>query len=171
MSLFSLQQTTSAGISPGATVADNVMASMGLPANALDKAGRGLIIFAAGSFAATGNNKTIKVIFNPASAVVGSTVGASGTTILSTAVITTNGGGWVLEARVFKYGIPGSNTQIGYGVSTAGPASQAAGAVQVTAPALITATESGVIWLAVTANCATAVSDVVLNVFNVMETD
>ena len=45
------------------------------------------------------------------------------------------------------------------------------GAVQVTAPALITATETGVIWLAITANCATATTDVVLNLFNVMGTD
>lgn len=171
MSLLLFQQTSAAGVGPGATAADNVIASMALPANAFDKAGRGIIIVAAGSFAANGNNKTLKLIVNPASAVVGSTVGASGTTIISTAVITTNGGGWHLTGHVFKYGLPGSNTQIGQGSSIVGPASQASGAVQVTAPALITATESGVIWLALTANCATATTDVLMNLFNVIGTD
>lgn len=151
------------GVSPGATGADNVLAVYTIPANAFDVSGRGVTITAQGSFGATGNNKRIKIIFNPASAVVGSTVGASGTTIADTGTVATNGGGWSLQGSVFKYGAAGSNTQLGLHQQA-----QVGGAVSaLLAPANITATESGAILVAVTGNATTATSDIVLNFIEV----
>ena len=153
------RQISSAGVSPGATGADNVLAVYSLPPSSFDQANRGIQITAAGSFAATGNNKRIKIIFNPASAVVGSTVGAGGTTIADTNTVATNGGGWELTANVFKYGANASNTQIGIHSQA-----QIGGAVAaLLAPSLITATESGAILIAITGNATTATSDIVFN--------
>lgn len=152
-------QIASAGVQPGATGADNVLAVFSLPANLFDKAGRGIAITASGSFGATANTKRVKVIVNPASAVVGSTVGASGVTVCDTAAVTTNGGGWQLTASVFKYGAAGSNTQIGFH----NQAQVGAAVAAMLAPSLITATESGAILVAVTGNATTAASDIVFN--------
>ena len=152
------RQISSAGVSPGATTADNVVAVYSMPANAFDVLGRGVQITAAGSFAANGNSKTIKIIYNATTAVVGSTV-TGGTAIATTGAVTTSGGGWQLSANVFKYGANGSNTQIAIHSQ-----SQVGAAVSgLTAPALVTATENGAILIAITANCATATSDVVFN--------
>src|ERR1700732_4483150 len=62
-----------APVNPGATGADNVLAVYSLPANTFDIAGRSISIRAMGSIATGTNNKTVKIIFNPATAVVGST--------------------------------------------------------------------------------------------------
>src|SRR5258708_7812089 len=105
-------QVSSAGVNPGATGVDNVLAVYALPGNAFDVAGRGISITAAGAFAGNGNNKRLKIIFNATSAVVGSTV-AGGTVICDTGTVAQNGGGWQLMASVFKYGTAGSNTQLG----------------------------------------------------------
>lgn len=148
-------QFSSTGVSPAATGADKVVASYTLPASFFDQAGRGLKIRARGSFGATGNNKDIKIIFNPASATVGSTVGAGGTTIADTGTVTQNGGGWSIEGTVFKYGAAASNTQLG----TNGPMQPGTPV----APTLITATESGAIFVAITANATTATTDIVFN--------
>lgn len=153
------KQISSAGVNPGATGADNVLAVASIPASAFDGIGnREVEILAFGSFGATGNNKRVKIIVNPASAVVGSTVGAGGTTIADTGSVTTNAGGWKLHSSVAKYGALGSNTQIGFNWENA------AGAyVQPLAPALVTAAESGAILVAVTGNATTAASDIVFN--------
>lgn len=152
-------QLVAAGVNPGATAADNVLAVYSLPAASLSAAGKGIAIAARGSFGATGNNKRIKIIANPATAVVGSTVGASGTTIADTGTVTTNGGGWSIGAELYKYGALGSNTQIGMNTQNlAGAASPA-----LLAPALVTAVESGAILIAVTGNAATVVGDIALN--------
>jgi len=155
-------QVSSAGVQPGVTGADNVLAVYSLPSNAFDVAGRGISITAAGSFGSTANNKRVKIIFNPATAVVGSTVGGGGSTICDTGTVTQNAGGWQLMASVFKYGAAGSNTQIGIHnqaiVSTA---------VAPVAPSLITAVESGAILVAVTGNATTAASDIVFNFLEV----
>lgn len=156
-------QVSSAGVQPGATGADNVLAVFSIPASAFDKAGRGIQIRAHGSFGSTANNKRIKIIFNPSAAVVGSTV-TGGTTIADTGTVATNGGGWSLGASVFKYGNAGSNTQLGVNLQNlAGAASSA-----LLAPAAITATESGAILVAVTGNATTAASDVVFNLLQVL---
>jgi len=155
-------QVASAGVQPGATGADNVLAVFSLPSNAFDVAGRGISITAAGSFGGTANNKRVKIIFNPSTAVVGSTVGGGGSIICDTGAITQNGGGWQLMASVFKYGAAGSNTQIGIHnqaiVSTA---------VAPVAPSLSTAIESGPILIAVTGNATTAVTDILFNFLEV----
>lgn len=153
------RQISSAGINPGATGADNVLAVYSLPASSFDQALRGLQITAAGSFGATNNNKRVKIIFNPATAVVGSTVGAGGTTIADTGTVTTNGGGWEVAANVFKYGAGGSNTQIGIHSQAQVGAAVAA----LLAPSLITATESGAILIAITGNATTVASDIAFN--------
>jgi hypothetical protein len=152
-------QISSAGVNPGATAADNVLAVYSIPAATFDQAGRGVQITAAGSFAATGNNKRVKIIVNPATAVVGSTVGASGTTICDTGTVATNNTGWQLQGSVFKYGAAASNTQIGIH----NQAQIGAAVASMLAPSLITATESGAVLVAVTGNATTAATDIVFN--------
>jgi hypothetical protein len=150
-------QVSSAGINPGGTAADNVLASFLLPANCLDLVGRGLYVTASGSFAATGNNKTIKLLWNPATATVGSTVGAGSSLICSTGVTAQNGGGWLVSGQVFKYGAASHqilmNTGTAVGTTHQGTA----------APVLATADETTAIWIAVTGNAATAATDIVFN--------
>ena len=152
------RQISSAGVNPGSTGNDNVLAVYTLPASSFDILGRGLQITAMGSFGATANNKTIKIIFNAATAVVGSAV-TGGTTVCSTGVQATNGGGWMVSAAVFKYGANGSNTQIGMNTGMVAGASH----LGVAAPVLITATESGATLIAITGNAATATSDIAFN--------
>src|SRR5229473_3962336 len=82
-------QVSSAGVQPGATGADNVLAVYSLPSNAFDVAGRGISITAAGSFGATANNKRVKIVFNATTAVVGSTV-TGGTVICDTGTVAQN---------------------------------------------------------------------------------
>jgi hypothetical protein len=156
------RQISSAGIQPGATAADNVLAVYSLPAGAFDVAGRGLCITAQGSFGATANNKRIKLIFNATTAVVGSTV-TGGTTIADSGTVATNGGGWSLQANVFKYGAAGSNNQIGLHQQAQIGAATAA----LLAPSLITATEANAILVAVTGNATTAASDILFNFLEV----
>lgn len=148
-------------VSPGATGADNVIFVYSMPANSFDASGRGVTITAAGNFAANGNTKTVKMILNPSTAVVGSTVGAGGTTIASTGAVTQNGGAWVMNASLFKRGANGSNTQVAVpgGVVLSGSHAGATAAC-----AEVTATESGAILIAITGNAATTATDI-LGVF------
>jgi hypothetical protein len=154
------RQINAAGINPGGTAADNVLAAYTLPANSFDGvSNRGLQITAMGSFAANGNNKRVKIIFNPASATVGSTVGASGTSVADTGTVTTSGGGWVVSGAVFKYGAANSNTQICLNTGCIAGTTHLGTA----APALATATENANILVAVTGNATTATTDIVFN--------
>lgn len=152
------RQLSVAGVQPGTTANDNVLAFFSLPAGSLDALGRGLTITAQGSFAATNNAKRLKLIFNATTAVVGSAV-TGGTTIADTGSLTTtsNAGGWSIQANVFKTGALGSNTQLGLHQLTQ-PA-----AVLPTAPAAIAAVESGAILIAVTGAAATATTDITFN--------
>ena len=159
-------QLSAAGINPGATGIDSVLAVYALPANSFDNAGRGVSITAMGSFGATANNKRLKIVYNPTAAVVGSAV-TGGTTIADTGTVTTNGGGWALQAQVFKQGSGGANTQLALH-----QAAQVGGALGVLlAPTQVTGTESGPILIAVTGNAATAVSDIALNFFEANATN
>lgn len=152
-------QIVSAGVNPGATGADNVLAVFTLPANVFDQSGRGVSFLAEGSFGATVNNKQVKIIFNPSAAVVGSTVGSGGTTIADTGTVATNNLGWSVQANVFKYGAAGSNTQIGLHEQA-----QTGGTVSsLLKPSLITAVENAPILVAVTGNATTAATDIVFN--------
>ena len=156
-------QIASGGITPGATGADNVLAVYSLPGFSFDNAGRGLWIEAAGSFAATANTKRLKIVVNPASAVVGSTVGGSGVTIADSGAVTTNGGGWFLSAGIYKYGTGGANTQLGVHQQALVGAASAA----LLAPSAIAATESGAILIAITGNATTAATDIVFNMLQI----
>lgn len=152
------RQLSLAGISPGSIGNDNVLAVYTLPANSFDISGRGITITAAGSFGATVNNKTIKLIFNATTAVVGTAV-TGGTTIASTGVVATNGGGWEIGGNVFKVGAAGSNTQIATSNgSIAGATHQGT-----SPPSFPTAAENGPILIALTGNAATATTDIVFN--------
>jgi hypothetical protein len=153
----------SAGVNPGATGADNVLAVFSLPANSFDQAGRGISISASGGYAGNTNNKTVKIIVGPASAVVGSTIGSGGTTIASTGTVATNGGGWSLEAEIVKYGAAGSNTQ--QGIHSAAQSGSAVAAL--ITPAALTLNEGLPILVAVTGNAATTATDIALNLFQV----
>ena len=153
-------QLSSAGISPGATAADNVLAFYSIPAGSFDAATRGIYITAVGSFATGTNTKQIKIIFNPATAVVGSTVGSGGTTIADSGSYNTTGAcAWQLTAAVYKYGVAGSNTQFGIHYS----AQIAAVTRALVVPTAITAVESGAILIAVTGAAGTTASDILFN--------
>jgi len=157
-----LLQTASAGISPGATNADNVLAVYSIPANSFDVAGRVLYIMAAGTFANNTNSKRVKIIFNPSVAVVGSTVGSGGTTIADTGAWTTTGlTPFILEAQVQKYGVAGSNTQmaipLGVVLGTTHGGIGSSAFINAT-----TAVENAPILIAVTGNAATTAADILL---------
>ncbi len=151
-------------IKPGATGADNVLAVYSIPALAFDQSGRGITMTAAGNFAANGNTKQCKLILNPATAVVGATVGAGGITIADTAAVTQNSGAWVLMGSLFKRGLLASNTQVAIpgGVILSGSHIGATNLCQEVA-----ATESGNILVAVTGNATAAVGDILLTFFEV----
>jgi hypothetical protein len=141
------------------TAQDIVLAAYTLPANSFDGlagTNRGLTITAQGNFAANGNNKTTKIIYNPSTAVQGSAV-VGGVTLATTGVSAGNNVGWQLMANVFKYGAANSNTQMGNMAATVvGTTHGGIGLSQA-----LTATENGPIIIAVTGN-GVAASDVSL---------
>lgn len=150
------RQISAAGVNPGATGADNVLAVFTLPANSFDVAGRGINIMACGQLSNAATAKTIKIIFNATTAVVGSTV-SGGTTIGSFTDSTANSaGGWQVSANVFKYGAAGSNTQLA--LHEASQSGTVVGGL--VAPSTLTATESGAIIIAITGNATTATTDI-----------
>lgn len=157
-------QLSGPGVVPGATAADNVLAFYLLTANVFDQPGRGIYINALGSTVSNTNTKTLKIIINPTSAVVGSTVGGSGTTIASGAIATTAGsGGWCLAAGIYKYGVLGSNTQLA--IHQAAQFGNTVAAL--TAPTLLTLPETATILIALTGNAATTATDIVFNLMTI----
>jgi hypothetical protein len=156
------RQVSGPGVTPASTGADIVVGVYAMPANSFDVAGRGVNVLAQGGFAATTNNKRVKIIWNATTATVGSAV-VGGTTICDTGVVTGSAVGWAVEANVFKYGAAGSNTQLGVHVS----AQSGAVVSSLLSPTLMTAAESGAINIAVTANATTATSDILLNFLEV----
>lgn len=152
----------SAPVNPAATGADNVLAVYTIPAGFFNSSGRAVKIHASGSVANNANTKTLKLIFNPSTAVVGSTVGSGGVTIATTGAYSTAlASGWTMIAGVVKDGAAGTNTQTSFcadvriGATSPNP----------TVPQAITATESGAILVCVTGNAATTASDIGLNLF------
>lgn len=158
--------SASAGTSPAGTGSDYVIAVFALSANSFDQALRGLQITAAGSFASNGNTKTIKIVASNTAQVVGSVTANSPNALATTGAVTTNGGGWEISANFFKYGAAGSNTQLA--IHSQAQVGAAVSALSV--PANFTLTENAIIYFAITANCATTTTDVVLNFteFNAM---
>ena len=153
------------GVSPASTGNDNVLAFYTVPANSFDIAGRGLQITSAGSFAANGNNKTVKLIASNTLPVVGSAAPATGNaiTLASTGVVATNNQGWSISANLFKYGANGSNTQLA--IHSQAQVGSAVSALQV--PANATLTENVPIYVMVTGNVATTATDIVENWFEI----
>jgi hypothetical protein len=152
---------SNAGTFVGGSGADVVMASAILPAGTFDVAGRGVEITAMGSFLANGNTKTVKLIFNPSTAVVAGTVGGGGVTIATTGAITTGGSGWCLTAMVFKYGILGSNTQLALHQQ----AQIGSSVSPLLTPQATTAIEANPILIALTGNAVTLITDITWNSF------
>jgi hypothetical protein len=152
----------SAGINPAATGADNVLAVYTMPASSFDIPGRGINLVAQGSFAANGNTKRVKIFVGCTTAVIGSTV-TGGIAIADSAAVTTNGAGWALEANLFKYGVTGSNTQLGLHQS----AQSGSTISPLLSPQLLTLTENAVILVAVTGNPTTTATDISLAFFEV----
>lgn len=143
------------GVQPGSTAGDIVVLTYTLPANSLDGTGfRELIFEAEGNFAATGNNKTVKLFFNATTAVVGSAV-TGGTAIATTGVSAGNNVGWGLKGKVWKYGAANSNTQLTKQIF----AFVGGGSYTTAKTVNTTATENAAIIMAVTVNCATATTD------------
>lgn len=156
-----LFRQVSAGISPAATAADNVLAVYTLPANCFDVAGRGIYLAANGAFAANANAKRVKILAGCTAAVVGSTV--SGGTVIadSGALTTTTAAGWSLAGELYKYGNAGSNTQEAIHQA----AQWGSTVLSLLAPQGLTLVENAPIIFAVTGNAGTTASDIVLNLF------
>ena len=148
------------GVAPSATGADIVVATATIPPGAFDQAGRTLEIWTAGSFAADGDTKTVKLIINPTTANVGSAV-VGGSTIATTGAVATNGQGWSMEAQVTKTGANGSNTQSAIHFATQVGAVSAA----LANPQALAMNESAAITVAVTINCATLAADAAMWAF------
>jgi hypothetical protein len=141
---------------PGATGADNVLAVYSLPANTFDTSGRSISIRAVGLLANNANVKTVKLIFNATTAVVGSTV-TGGSTVASTSTFSTAvATGFSIEGEVFKTGVAGANTQTGVNSYNLVGATS----VQLLAPVAATAAENKAILIAVTGNAATTATDI-----------
>jgi hypothetical protein len=153
------------GVSPVGTGADSVLAFFTIPANSFDIAGRGLQITAAGSFAANGNNKTVKLIASNTLPVVGNAPPGTGNaiTIATTGVVTTNNQGWSISANLFKYGANGSNTQLA--IHSQAQVGAAVSALQV--PANATLIENAAMYLMSTGNAGTTATDIVQNWFEI----
>ena len=169
--LVSAGYVAASALSPAATGADNVIAAYTLPAGTLNyvsgacaAGGPSLRITVRGRSAANGNNKTMKVIFNPSSATVGSTVGSGGSTLASTGVVTINDKGWVIQAWVKKVGAPNSNTQIGGADMIITDAT----AIAVGKPVAIAATEASDILIAITGNAGTTATDILVDSWEIV---
>lgn len=145
------KQVSVAGVGNAADTTDDVLFTYTLPAGALDAAGRALTITAFGKFAANGNNKNVKIWF-----------GAS--VVALTGVVTTNAGGWQLQAEVTKAGVAGANTQVAQGQNIV-----AATHGGVNVPVAPTEVESGPIVIKVTGASSTtgAANDILGQFFQV----
>ncbi len=157
------------GVSPAATGSDYVLAFFSLPAAAFDIAKRGISIFAAGNAPNT-NARTIKIIVNPLTAVVGSVVGGSGITVASisnTGAQSGASGGWQIEANLFKYGAAASNTQLA--IHQTGVIGSTISVL--TSPTATTFNESNAILIAITGNATTTATDIVFNFLQIFATN
>jgi hypothetical protein len=169
------QAFAAAGVNPGATAADNVIATFALAPNALDgitiggnQTFRGVRIAASGIFAGTSHVNTVKMIFNATTAVLGATV-SGGTTLVTTGAITNGGAAqmWWLEALVFKIGLPGSNTQYAQQLWSFYTIAGVSTVLNTPQPVFPTAVENLPINIAITGNAATTATDIALNYFEV----
>lgn len=98
------KQYSATGIGNGADLTDDTLFTYTLPASCLDTSGQAIIVEAFGSFAANGNDKTVKLWF-------GSSV------VFSSGVLTNNNVGWYARLYVTR---TAASTQIGSGTGMAG---------------------------------------------------
>ena len=98
------KQTSVAGVGNLADLTDDTLFTYTLPASCLDTNNQGIVIEAFGSFAANGNNKTVKLWF-----------GAS--LVFSSGVLTNNNVGWNARLMLNR---TGASAQIGSGFGMAG---------------------------------------------------
>lgn len=163
-----LYRLISGGTNPGATNADVVMANFLLPAGTFDITGRGIAASAFGNFANNVNSKRVKLWIGATTVAVGGAI-SGGTLIGDTGAFTTAAATqFQLDAQVFKYGNPGSNTQCTFGCqailgATHGGSGAGASAVCQT----LTLTESGGINVTLTGDAVTAATDIALFSFQV----
>ena len=104
-----------------ADATDDILTGFVLSANSFDLAGRMLNLNIWGKFGATGNNKKIRIWFNPNMSgqtvtngvISGGTVTGAGSGVMAydSTAQTGNNVAWELEAFLGKYGAAGSNTQ------------------------------------------------------------
>jgi len=152
---------------PASITNDNVLAVYTLPANSLSAAGKGLEITVAGNLGNDSQAKRCKLIWNAISPVVGVAVATNSTSfLLGDTGSTTNAGsaaGWAIQSQVYKYGISGSNTQIGQEIGTiVGSVHGGMGLA-----AALTNNESLSIAIAVTGNATSSVGDISLYNINI----
>jgi hypothetical protein len=154
------------GINPGATAVDSVLAAFAIPGSLFDGiSNRGVRVTAFGTFAANTNVKTVKMIYAPTAAVVGSTI-VGGTTLVATpALSAATNSPWFLEAAIID--IVGANNQLGFQLSSWYALAGALTDIATTAPSALAADETKDIIVAITGNAATAVTDISLLYFNV----
>lgn len=156
-------QIVAAGRANAADTTDDVLFTYALPASLFDAAFRGLHITAFGKTGGTTNNKQIKAWFGLDAQTVGSAIVTTNTTLLLTSgTVTTNAGGWAMEADLYKYGGTGSNTQIGTGFISIGTTTAN------NVPTTFTFAESSILNVTVTGASGTtgAASDVLAQFFN-----
>jgi hypothetical protein len=140
-----------------------VLHTFALPANAFDIAGRQINLAAAGFFAANANAKTIQIYVGPDVQTPGSAVVTTGTTSIATSgVVNTNGGGWTAQASVVKLGATGANTQRGVNQGIVAGASHTG----TQAPVALTVPENAPIYVTVCATTPTAAADAVGQFFD-----
>ena len=141
-------------VNPGGTAGDYVVDIFALAAGSFDIVGRGLEFTAMGNVANNTNSKRIKLWWNVTAPAIGNVV-SGGTLIADTGAYTTTGAaGYSLTAMIFKTAT--LNTQL-----CLHQAAQIGATVgSLVAASTASATESGIIYLAVSANVATATTDI-----------
>lgn len=156
-----------AGVGNTADANDDILFGIQLSANSFDIAGRGLCLTGSGKFAANGNTKQAKIIFN--ATLVGATVtngvitggnATGGTVIGDTGSAASNNIGWQIMSNIFKYGANGANTQFAQYTPVVGTTHGG-----ISLPLLLTATESGVINIVLTGKSAASAAADVLGMF------
>jgi hypothetical protein len=156
--IFNFASSTGLAVAAGHTGADAVILVFPLSPGSFDINGRTLIITASGTLANAGA-KDIKMIWNPSTAVVGTTVGTGGTVVADTGSATVSSGGWQMSATIVKVGANSQmcihqQAQLGSVVSP------------LLAPTVSSAVDTGTILFAVTANVVT-IADVTMNFFQI----
>jgi hypothetical protein len=154
-----------AGVNPGATAVDNVLAVFPVPVGTFDTSGsnRGFRIAAYCSITANANAKAVKIIVNPTAAVVGSTI-TGGTTLATSGALGATITGVFLEAMFLD--LIGINNQLGFGLLSWSAIATAVTLITSIAPVAISGDETNPILIAVTGNAGTAVADIALNYFD-----